>query len=122
MRGRRDRMRAMRILHAPSNVANQAWASAQGLRALGHEVEVWHYGPNPYGFRADRTIELGDDPRRAVDVFVEALARGFDVFHFHFARSLIPAVGGLPWFWDLPVLRALGKRVVFTFPGSDVRK
>jgi len=112
----------MRILQAPSNVANQAWAVAQGLRAHGHEVEVWHYGPNPYGFRADRTIDISDDPKRAVDLFVEALERDFDVFHFHFARSLVPAVGGLPWFWDLPVLRALGKPIVFTFHGSDVRK
>ena len=112
----------MRILHAPSNVANQAWAVAQGQRAIGHEVEVWHIGPNPYGFRADRTLETIGDPARAVDLFEEALRREFDVFHFHFARSLVPAVGGLPWFWDLPVLRALGKRIVFTFHGSDVRR
>ena len=113
---------AMRILHAPINIANQAWAAAEGLRALGHEVEVWHYGPNPYDFSADRTFEIENLADRAVDAFRDAIARDFDVFHFHFARSLIPAVGGLPWFWDLPVLRALGKRVVFTFHGTDVRK
>jgi len=112
----------MRILHAPSNVANQAWAVAQGQRAIGHEAEVWHYGPNPYGFRADRAIETIDDPAVAIALFEEALERDFDVFHFHFARSLVPAVGGLPWFWDLPVLRALGKKIVFTFHGSDVRR
>jgi glycosyltransferase involved in cell wall biosynthesis len=113
---------AMRILHAPSNLANQAWASAQGLRALGHEAEVWHYGPNPYDFPADRVFETENKPDRVIAAFREALERDFDVFHFHFARSLVSPVGGLPWFWDLPVLRALGKRIVFTFHGSDVRK
>ena len=112
----------MRILHAPNNIANQGWATAQGLRALGHEVEVWHYGPNPYDFPVDRTFEIENNPERAFAAFREALDRDFDVYHFHFARSLVSPVGGLPWFWDLPVLRALGKRIVFTFHGSDVRK
>ena len=112
----------MRILHAPNNIANQAWATAQGLRALGHEVEVWHYGSNPYDFPADRVFEIENKPERTFAAFREALDREFDVYHFHFARSLVSPVGGLPWFWDLPVLRALGKRIVFTFHGSDVRK
>ena len=112
----------MRILHAPNNIANQAWTTAEGLRRLGHEVEVWHYGPNPYGFPCDRAFTLENQPDRAIAAFREALEKDFDVFHFHFARSIVPAVGGLPWFWDLPVLRALGKRIVFTFHGSDVRK
>jgi glycosyltransferase involved in cell wall biosynthesis len=112
----------MRILHAPHNIANQGWAAAEGLRALGHEVEVWHYAPNPYDFPADRVIDIGNDPARSFGTFREALDRDFDVYHFHFARTLVAPVGGLPWFWDLPVLRALGKRIVFTFHGSDVRK
>jgi glycosyltransferase involved in cell wall biosynthesis len=116
------RISPVRILHAPNNIANQAWANAQGLRALGHDVEVWHYGTNPYDFPADRVIDIDNKPERLLAAFREALERDFEVFHFHFARSLIAPVGGLPWFWDLPVLRALGKTIVFTFHGSDVRK
>ncbi len=111
----------MKILHAPSNIANQAWAAAQGLRSLGHEVEVWQYAPNPFGFPADRVINLEGRAERVVQTLSDALAADFDVFHFHFARSLVPAVGGLPMLWDLPVLRALGKKVFFTFHGTDVR-
>jgi glycosyltransferase involved in cell wall biosynthesis len=112
----------MRILHAPSNIANQAWALAEGFRALGHDVEVWHYGPNKFDFPADRTVpfppEKPADLWRLVD---EALER-FDVFHFHYARSLIPRqVGAIPGLWDLPLYRAAGKPVFFTFHGSDVR-
>jgi glycosyltransferase involved in cell wall biosynthesis len=111
----------VRILHAPRNVANQAWAMAQGLRARGHEVEVWQYGRSPYGFPADRTIKPGDGPDVFLATLFEALGREFDVVHFHFAQSLVPARSLLPWFWDLPVWRARGARIVFSFHGSDVR-
>lgn len=112
----------MKILHAPSNIANQAWGSVIGLRTLGHDAEVWHYGVNRFGFSAHRVIEESRDPSVLLRVMTDALGEDFDVFHFHYARSLIPATSGLPLMWDLPVLRALGKRIVFTFHGSDVRK
>lgn len=112
----------MKILQAPSNIANQAWILAEGLRALGHEAEVWHYGPNAFDYPCDRTIEF--PPKKPIDLLspiVEALDR-FDVFHFHFSRSLVPRmIGPLPGLWDLPLYRAAGKPVFFTFHGSDVR-
>jgi len=111
----------MRVLHAPSNIANQAWTMAQGLRAHGHEVKVWQYGRSKFDFSADRVIEHGEGPDSYLRVLEEALALDLDVVHFHFARSLIPAASKLPWFWDLPVWRARGTRIVFTFHGSDVR-
>jgi glycosyltransferase involved in cell wall biosynthesis len=112
----------MRILHAPSNIANQSWLMAEGLRAQGHEVQVWQYGEPNYGFQVDRVLRPGTDPKAYVHAFVEAMAQDFDIVHFHYGRSLIPARGHLPWYWDLPVWRALGKKVVFTFHGSDVRR
>lgn len=112
----------MRILHAPSNIANQPWTVAQALRARRHTVEVWHYGPNPYGFPCDRHVPFPTDAARIFELIEEAVKR-FDVFHFHFARSLVPReVDGLPALWDLPLLRALGKKVFVTFRGSDVRR
>jgi hypothetical protein len=39
-----------------------------------------------------------------------------DVFHFHFGRTLIP-----PHNLDLPLYRALGKKLVFHYHGCDVR-
>ncbi len=111
----------MKILHAPENIANQAWLMAEGLRHHGHEVQVWEYGESRFGYPADRVIVPGDDPAVYFSTLVEAVAEDFDVVHFHFARSLIPANDFLPWFWDLPVWRALGVKIVFTFHGSDVR-
>jgi glycosyltransferase involved in cell wall biosynthesis len=111
----------LRILHAPHNIANQAWAMAQGLRARGHEVEVWNYGPPAFGFPADRIIERADGPDVYLDTLFDAVRREFDVVHFHFGQSLVPPRSLLPWYWDLPVWRARGTRIVFTFHGSDVR-
>lgn len=111
----------MRVLQAPSNIANQSWMLAQGLRAHGHHVQVWQYGAPNYGFSVDRIIDVGQDPATYVRTVFEAIEQDFDIVHFHYARSLVPARGHLPWYWDLPVWRALGKKVVFTFHGSDVR-
>lgn len=94
---------------------------AQGLRSLGHETQVWQYGDSGFAFPADRTIEQSQDPRHYLDLLNEAIEEDFDVVHFHYGRSLVPATCDLPWLWDLPVWRALGKRIVFTFHGSDVR-
>jgi glycosyltransferase involved in cell wall biosynthesis len=111
----------VRILQAPSNIANQPWTTAQGLRAHGHEVQVWHYGISAYGFSADRVFEHDKGPDSYLRALNDALALDFNVVHFHFARSLIPAKSRLPCYWDLPVWRARGTRIVFTFHGSDIR-
>jgi glycosyltransferase involved in cell wall biosynthesis len=114
----------MRILHAARNIADQPGAVVRALRRLGHEAEIWEYDTNPFGFEVDRTIALDHerhDPLVFWRTFEEAIER-FDVLHFHFARTLFPTDwGGLPPFWDLPIYRILGKRVFFTFHGTDIR-
>jgi len=112
----------MRILHASRNVANQPGYLVEALRRLGHEAELWQYGASPFGFPADRTIPIdARDPKVFWTTFLEAIDQ-FDVVHFHFARTLFPnSWGGVPPLWDLPIYRILGKRVFFTFHGSDCR-
>ncbi len=112
----------MRILHAPNNYADQAGSVVRALRALGHDAEYWEYGESRFGFEADRRIDIRDaDPRALWRTFLEAKDR-FDVFHFHFANSFFPFQWAVvPPYWDLPVLRMLGKKVFFTFHGSDCR-
>lgn len=112
----------MRILHLPSNPADQAGIVVRELRAQGHEAELWHFGEPPFGFEADRVFELDErDPAAVWPVFLEAIER-FDVFHFWFARSFFSyGWHNFPPYWDLPVLRMLGKRIVFTFVGSECR-
>ncbi len=112
----------MRILHAARNPANQAGYVVAALRRLGHEAELWEYEQNPFGFPADRSIDIrSGDPSIFWRTFQEALAR-FDVFHFHFGRTLFPDTwGGLPPLWDLPIYRILGRKVFHTWHGSDCR-
>jgi glycosyltransferase involved in cell wall biosynthesis len=112
----------MRILHAARNIANQAGYAVAALRRMGHDAEVWEYDVNPFGFPADRSIDIrSGDPAIWWRTFLEATER-FDVLHFHFARSLFPdSWGGVPPLWDLPIYRILGKKVFVTFHGSDIR-
>jgi glycosyltransferase involved in cell wall biosynthesis len=112
----------MKILHLGRNSANQAGYAVKALRRLGHEAELWEYGPDDFGYGPDRTIALDTkDPLIFWRTFSEAIER-FDVINFHAARSFFPGEwGGVPAYWDLPILRALGKKVFHTFHGSDCR-
>jgi glycosyltransferase involved in cell wall biosynthesis len=116
-----DHAGPLRILHAPRNTASQAADTVEALRRLGHHVELWEAEPNPFGRDPDRLLGYGDrDIRRVWGAVADAVA-GFDVVHFHSGQTLVPGWSGLPVFWDLPIYRALGLRVYFTFHGSDVR-
>jgi len=112
----------MRILHAARNIANQPGDVVRALRRLGHEAELWEYGKSAFDYPVDRRIDLKEgDPTIFWQTFLESIER-FDVIHFHFARTFFPnAWGGVPAFWDLPIYRMLGKKVFFTFHGSDIR-
>lgn len=113
-----------RVLFAPRNISGQATEYLESIRPFGFDGEVWSYGPPAFGFSADRVIDpdrLLADPSYRWDLFDQAV-RSFDIFHLQYSRSLLPPEGVvLPELWDLPLLRSLGKRVVMSFRGSDVR-
>jgi glycosyltransferase involved in cell wall biosynthesis len=112
----------VRILHAARNIANQPGDIVKALRRLGHDAELWEYGESAFGYPVDRRIDLKQgDPTIFWQTFLESIER-FDIIHFHFARTFFPnSWGGVPAFWDLPIYRMLGKKVFFTFHGSDIR-
>ena len=95
----------MKVLHAPSEIAGQASILARALRDLG--VEAWSLATNP-DFRAVRRDEmrrydaLPPLPRYLgyAGLAAKHLFK-WDVFHFHFGRTLIP-----PHNLDLPLYRA----------------
>ncbi len=110
----------MRVLHAPSEIAGQPSILARALRELG--VEAWSLATNPTfaQYMPDESPPLDTMaplPRYAgyAGLVVKHLLR-HDVFHFHFGRTLIP-----PHNLDLPLYRALGKKLVFHYHGCDVR-
>lgn len=110
----------IRVLHCPTNIAGQMWEYVQGLRALGVEAIALTFAPHPFGYQDDICLNLPLEPsvwrRRAklVKNFVNVLRR-YDVIHFHFGGTLLPR------YLDLPILNLLGKKMVMSYWGSDVR-
>ena len=110
----------MRVLHAPTNPAGVAGLLARGQRELGVDATSVEYVSHGYGFAVDRSLSRRGDSvartrLRAARFAVAALAH-FDVFHLYFGHSLLPHPH-----LDLPLLRALGKRVVLHYCGCEVR-
>jgi glycosyltransferase involved in cell wall biosynthesis len=120
-----DRLERMRILHTPTNVGGHPIGLSRAERELGLESEVVIFEPNPFGFEVDRSfVQNGVAPWRTAPTrlrFLVGAIRRYDVFHFNFGSSLLPA-WGLPIGVDeLPLLRRLGKIVIATFQGDDAR-
>ncbi len=110
----------MRVLHAPSEIAGQPSILARALRDLG--VEAWSLATNPSfaQYRPDEHPPLDDMPPLPRYLGYAGLVAKHlgkhDIFHFHFGRTLVP-----PHNLDLPLYRALGKKLVFHYHGCDVR-
>ncbi len=111
----------LRVLHAPSNIAGIAGLLARAQRDLGYQATSVEYISRRLAFETDASLHL--EARRgplakgaAVGGYALGALRHYDVFHLYFGNTLFP------WPWpDLPLLRALGKRVIFHFCGCDVR-
>ncbi len=110
----------MKVLHAPAEIAGQASTLAKALRAIGVEAHSIAYNP---GFPQYTPDEMHDyDARSALRRYagyLKTLAAHlgrYDVYHFHFGRTLVP-----PHNPDLPLYRAAGGRVVFHYHGCDIR-
>jgi len=142
------RGRPLRVLHGCYEIAGQGMMLARGLAENGCEAHSLAYRVDWDGRRPDFIVEL--DRQRThfgkmaamLDTFRRYGTR-FDVYHFHFGTSFF----GAPFFapprpaavadaearsagatrrgrWrqiDLPVLRAMGKRIAFHFHGCEVR-
>jgi glycosyltransferase involved in cell wall biosynthesis len=110
-----------KILHAPTNIAGIAGLLARAERDLGYDATSIEYISRRLAFDTDRSLHLEArantvDKGVVVGRFALSALRQFDVFHFYFGNTLFP------WpFPDLPLLRALGKRIIFHFCGCDVR-
>lgn len=113
--------RKPKILHAPTNIAGIAGLLARAQRDLGYDSTSVQYVAHKYAFDTDRTLNLGrgDNPaKKALKVggFALGAIRHYDVFHLYFGNTLFPYP-----YPDLPLLRALGKKIVFHFCGCEVR-
>jgi hypothetical protein len=104
---------ALRVLHAPEEIAGQMMLSVLGQRELGAHatglarIHPFHYEPVPDVV-----------PSRGRLGYLRAVTRAVsehDLIHFYFGHSFLRHELDAPW------LHRLGKRVAIEFLGSDVR-
>jgi len=109
---------APRVLHAPVNTAGIPWTNVQALRRRGLHAELAvfeRYKLHPEAdWVIDRPKELVTRQATQLNAFLRFAPR-FDVFHFYFGLTLVPKR------LQFPLLRALGKKSVMHFLGSDIR-
>lgn len=114
------------ILHAPADVGGNAYGLSRAERELGLQSDVAVLAPGPFGYGFDIDLHAGSDhpvwvrlARRAR--FLRRAVREFDIFHFNFGLTLL-TVRQLGTVRDeLALLKRLGKMVLVTYQGCDVR-
>ena len=110
--------RPLRVVHCPVNTAGVPWTNVQALRARGVDAQLVVFNRYRLHPEADRSLDL---PRGLVRrqlrqwrALAQLLPRT-DVFHFYFGLTLVPKS------LQFPLLRALRKKSVFHYLGSDIR-
>ena len=112
--------RRLRILFAPTEICGQMQLLAEHFRQRGHEALAVNYG-KPHRFAPPNDRNLGLTEKGKLPRFLHSLGFAmwaiprFDVFHFFYGRSLVPA------YLDLPILRLTRKKIIVHFRGSDLR-
>src|SRR5919202_35177 len=111
-------MAPLRVTHCPVNVAGIPWANVQALRRKGVDARLVVFERGRLHPEADWSLDRrGGLPRRlaAQTAAFARLAPRTDVFHFYFGLTLVPKSV------QFPLLRALRKKSVFHYLGSDIR-
>jgi glycosyltransferase involved in cell wall biosynthesis len=108
----------VRVTHCPVNTAGIPWTNVQALRRRGVDARLVVF--NRYRLHPEADVDLkrtGGLARRQVTQLraFARLAPATDIFHFYFGLTLLPKSV------QFPVLRALGKKSVMHFLGSDIR-
>jgi glycosyltransferase involved in cell wall biosynthesis len=108
----------LRVVHCPINTAGVPWTNVQALRRKGVDARLVVFERYQLHPEADWSLDrpAGFLRRQLVQwrALVELLPQT-DVFHFYFGLTLVPKS------LQFPILRALRKRSVYHFLGSDIR-
>ena len=112
----------LRVLHAPGLAGGNPARLARAERELGLASWCLTNEPNPYGYPVDEQLAPLSDGRLRYEwqrlKLVGRALRDFDVVHFNFGRTFFP--NALQF--DLPLLKAMGKRIFMTYQGDDARQ
>jgi glycosyltransferase involved in cell wall biosynthesis len=108
----------VRVTHCPVNIAGIPWENVQALRRKGIDARLVVFERGTLHPEADLSLDRhGPLPQKLAQQFAAfaRLAPQTDIFHFYFGLTLIPKS------LQFPLLRALGKKSVFHYLGSDIR-
>jgi glycosyltransferase involved in cell wall biosynthesis len=108
----------LRVTHAPVNIAGIPWENVQALRRKGVDARLVVFERGTLHHEADWSLDRhGPLPQKLAQQFAAfaKLAPRTDIFHFYFGLTLIPKSV------QFPLLRALRKKSVFHYLGSDIR-
>ncbi|HEU0245714.1 MAG TPA: hypothetical protein VFR38_01370 [Gaiellaceae bacterium] len=110
--------RPLRVVHCPVNTAGVPWVNVQALRRRGVAAQLVVFNRYRLHSEADWSLERrGRLARRQLtqwSALLRLLPRT-DVFHFYFGLTLVPQSV------QYPILRALRKKSVMHYLGSDIR-
>ena len=110
--------RPLRVVHCPVNTAGVPWSNVQALRRRGVDARLVVFNRYPLHPEADWSLDRrGSFARRQLSAWhalVRLLPRT-DFFHFYFGLTLVPQSV------QYPILRALRKKSVMHYLGSDIR-
>jgi glycosyltransferase involved in cell wall biosynthesis len=108
----------LRVTHCPVNIAGIPWENVQALRRKGVDARLVVFERGKLHPEADWSLDRRGGLARRLATQAAAFARlapQTDVFHFYFGLTLLPKSV------QFPLLRALGKKSVFHYLGSDIR-
>jgi glycosyltransferase involved in cell wall biosynthesis len=108
----------LRVVHCPVNTAGVPWANVQALRRRCVDAQLVVFNRYQLHPEADVSLERkGGLARRQLTQWraLASLLPRADVFHFYFGLTLVPRS------LQFPILRALRKRSVMHYLGSDIR-
>ena len=114
-------LKQCKVLFGPSDIANQLNLYAEELRKKGFQATNLSYRRKIFDFKIDKFIDISkygnyeEQLKKTKEVASEMISE-YDVFHFIYGRSLALDHS------DLPSYKMLGKKVVMSFMGSDVRR
>jgi glycosyltransferase involved in cell wall biosynthesis len=106
------------VVHCPVNTAGIPWQQVQALRRKGVDATLVVFERYKLHPEADWSLDRPEGFVRRQFAQWRALAKLLprtDIFHFYFGLTLVPKS------LQFPILRALGKKSVYHFLGSDIR-
>jgi glycosyltransferase involved in cell wall biosynthesis len=110
--------RPLRVVHCPVNTAGVPWSNVQALRRRNVDARLVVFNRYPLHPEADWSLDRrGSFVRKQLSAW-HALLRLLprtDVFHFYFGLTLVPQAV------QYPILRALRRKSVMHYLGSDIR-